>query len=57
MSCKSYVKVTINLIINKDENISTNEIMSELEYVIADTTGKADVVETEIVDYEIIDEK
>lgn len=57
MSCKAYITVTVKIIINKDENISTSEIMSELDYSFSDTTGKADVVSTEMTDYEIECEK
>jgi len=57
MSDKAYVTVTVKLIIRKDEDASINKILSEMSYDFTDTTGEADITETEIVDWEVTDSK
>lgn len=54
---KVYVEVKVRLIINQDDGVQTSEVMDEMEYNFQDTTGKADVVDTEILDYEVKDSK
>jgi len=51
-------KVVVNFIIQVsmyvDKGVKTSDIFNEIEYDIKDTTGKANIVETEMVDYEEI---
>ena len=49
------LKMTVDMIV--DEGVEISEIVSELDYDISDTTTKADIVDTEIIDYEVIDSK
>ena len=54
---KIYVKLKVKLIIRQDEDIDTDRIINKLDYNFKDTTGKADVEDTEILDYVITDAK
>jgi hypothetical protein len=54
---KVYVNVTTRLIIRADEGVDIGDIISELQYNFFDTTGKADVEDTEIINHEVTDSK
>ena len=54
---KVFVEVKIKLVIDQNEYVETSEILDELEYEFTDTTGRADVVDATIEDYEIMDSK
>jgi len=54
---KVYVNVTVRLIINQDDGIETTEVINEMEHNFIDTTGRADIEESEIKDFEVIDSK
>jgi len=54
-------KVTLNLtmqvVLSVNEGVEISEVIDELDYCITDTTTAADVLDTEITGYEIIDSK
>lgn len=54
---KVHVELRVKLILNMDEDISVSEVLDELDYNFSDTTTKAEVEDTEIQDYEVIDSK
>ena len=54
---KVYVDVKVRLIINMDEGTELYTIINEMDYIFRDTTTKADVEDSEIVDYEVTDSK
>ena len=54
---KVFVELKVRLVLNQDEIATTEEIVNELDYDFKDTTGMADVEDTEILDYEVIDSK
>jgi hypothetical protein len=54
---KIYVTLTVRIVLQQDEDIPTGEVVDGLDYVFQDTTGQANVVDTEITDYEVIDAK
>ena len=54
---KVTLQLTMRVVLLADEGIEIAEIVSELDYQINDTTTKADILDTEITDYEIIDSK
>ena len=54
---KVVVEIKIKAIINVDDDIEISEIIDELDYDFTDTTTKATIEDTEIIDYEIIDSK
>ena len=54
---KVIVEVKVKLVINQNDDVETSKIIDELEYEFTDTTGKADIVDTTIEDYEVVDSK
>lgn len=54
-------KVTIELemrvVMSVDEGVEISDVVNELDYQINDTTSTADILDTEITDYEVIDSK
>ena len=54
---KVYVNVTARLIIQANEGVEIQNIIDEMDYNFKDTTGKADIVDTEIADWNIQDSK
>jgi len=49
------IKTKITMIV--DEGVEIGSIIDELEYDFTDTTSKAIIEDTEILDYEVIDSK
>jgi len=54
---KVYVELKVKMVVNMDEGVEIKEVVDELQYSFSDTTGKADVLDTEILDYEVTDSK
>jgi hypothetical protein len=54
---KVYINVMCRIIINADEGIAVSDIMDELDYSFISTNDGADVVDTEMLDYEVVDSK
>lgn len=54
---KVCIELTVRLILNQDEDVETSEIINELDYNFKDTTGKADIIDAEFLDYDIKDSK
>lgn len=57
MSDKAYVEVKVRLIIRKDEDANITEILENMDYSFKDTTGTADINETEILEWDVTDLK
>jgi hypothetical protein len=57
MDRKIYVEVKVRLIIRADEGVEVDEIIQEMDYNFADQTGKADIEDMEIRDFEVTDSK
>jgi hypothetical protein len=57
MSRKVEVEVKVKLQLVVDEGVEVSEIMDEIDYSFTDTTTQADVVDSTIEDYEIIDSR
>ena len=57
MARKVYVDVKVRLVINMDEGITVGKVVEELDYNFASTMDEADLLESEILDFEIIDSK
>ncbi len=57
MSTKVYFNVITRRIIVVEDYIKVSEVISEMDYNFNSTTDGADIVETEIVDYEVTDSK
>jgi len=54
---KVYVEVKMKLVINADDGVEVSEIIDEMEHEFIDNTGKADIYDSEILDYKVIDSK
>ena len=54
---KVTVEIKVKAIINIDEDIELEEVIDEMDYDFSDTTTKATVEDTEMIDYEVIDSK
>ena len=52
---KILLTVSVDMVV--DEGTEVQEIVSELDYDFVDTTGKADINDTEIVNHEVIDSR
>lgn len=51
------VELKIKLLIKMDDESQLDDIINELDYSFTDTTENANVQDTEIIDYELIDSK
>jgi hypothetical protein len=50
---KEYVDVTIRLTINAKEGIDIHEVISEMDYKFTSNTEGAEIVDTDIEEYDI----
>jgi hypothetical protein len=56
MARKVYVKVTVNLTIVADEGQNVDEVLTNMDYnFTASDSDDADITNTEIADWELID--
>jgi len=54
---KVTVKLEMRIVMLVDEGVEISEIVNELDYKVNDTTTAADILDTEITDYEVVDSK
>ena len=54
---KVTLKLEMRVVMSVNEGIEISDVVDELDYHIHDTTTTADILDTEITDYEIIDSK
>lgn len=54
---KVTIKLEIRIVMSVDEGVDISEVVNELDYQINDTTTTADILDTEITDFEIQDSK
>ena len=54
---KVTVEIKVKMIMIVDDGVEISEIIDELDYDISDTTTKATIEDTEIIDYEVVDSK
>ena len=54
---KVTVKLEMQLVMLVDEGIEISQVVNELDYEVNDTTTAADILDTEITDYEVVDSK
>ena len=57
MSHKVFVEVKVKLVLNMDEGVEVGEVINEMDYNFSDTTGHANIEDTEILDHEVTDSK
>ena len=54
---KVTVKLEMRIVMSVDEGVEISEVINELDYQVNDTTTAADILDTEITDYEVADSK
>jgi len=54
---KVYVKIEANLIINMDDGVELDDVISEMIYNFISQTEGASIDDTEITDYNVTDSK
>ena len=54
---KVTVELEMRVVMSVDEGVEISEVVNELDYQVNDTTSTADILDTEITDYEVIDSK
>ena len=54
---KVTVKLQMRIVMSVDEGVEISEVVNELDYEVNDTTTAADILDTEITGYEVVDSK
>jgi hypothetical protein len=54
---KVTVKLEMNVVMLVDEGVEISEVVNELDCNVNDTTTAADILDTEITGYEVVDSK
>ena len=54
---KITVELKVKLLIHADETAATDEVLENMDYNFSDTTGEADIVDTEITEWDIKDSR
>jgi hypothetical protein len=54
---KVTIKLEMRIVMSVNEGIEISQVVNELDYQINDTTTAADILVTEITDYEVLDSK
>jgi len=54
---KVTVKLEMRLVMVVNEGVEISDVVNELDYEVQDTTTAADILDTEITGYEIVDSK
>jgi hypothetical protein len=57
MARKVYVEVKVQLIIDMDEGVEVSEVINEMVHNFDSETENADIVDSEILGYEVTDSK
>ena len=52
---KVTIKMEMRVVMSVDEGIEISEVVNDLDYQINDTTTAADILDTEITGYEVVD--
>ena len=54
---KVTVKLEMHLVMFVDEGVEVSDVVNKLDYQVEDTTTAADILDTEITGYEVVDSK
>ena len=54
---KVTVKLEMRIVMLVDEGVEISEVVNELDYRVNDSTTAADILDTEITNYEVVDSK
>ena len=54
---KIIVKLEMPVVMFVDEGVDVSGVVNELDYDVKDTTTAADILDTQIIGYEVVDSK
>ena len=54
---KVTIKLEMRVVMSVDEGVEISDVVNELDYTVNDTTTAADILDTEISGYEVLDSK
>jgi len=54
---KVTIKLEMRVVMAVDEGVEISDVVNELDYTVNDTTTAADILDTEISGYEVVDSK
>jgi len=54
---KITIKLEMQVVMRVNEGVEISDVVNELNYDVRDTTTAADILNTEITNYEVIDSK
>jgi hypothetical protein len=54
---KTTITLQVKVLLHTDEDVTTQDIVNELDVTIRDTTGKAEITDTEILGFEVTDSR
>ena len=54
---KVYVDVSVRLVLNMDDDVEVGDVINLMEYDFSDTTTQADIIDSEITGFEVVDSK
>ena len=54
---KVTIKLEMRVVMAVDEGVEISDVVNELDYTVNDTTTAADILDTEISGYEVLDSK
>jgi hypothetical protein len=54
---KVTIKLEMNVVMLVNEGVEISEVVDKLDYTVNDTTTAADILDTEITGYEVVDSK
>lgn len=57
MARKVFVNLTVKVVIDAEEGIDINEVLSDMDYNFTSNTDNAEIVDTEIIEQIITDSK
>ena len=57
MSRKVEIELKVKVLMVVNEGVEISNVVDELDYQITDTTTEADILDTEIIDYELMNSK
>ena len=52
---KVTIKLEMRIVMSVNEGVEISKVVNELDYHVNDTTTAADILDTEITDYEVVD--
>jgi hypothetical protein len=54
---KVTVEIKLRVLLHVSPETNFDDIINKMEYDLSDTTGNADVIDTELINYEVLDSR